>query len=91
LFVTKKLFILFYLTLAKRRHPKGICADKATQIKEIHHTAFLRPPQVRCAQVIGGRSTPTKKLFLFILFDSRDSAIHPKGICGLGKTKEMSL
>jgi hypothetical protein len=31
-------------------------------------------------------------LHLFIyLFSSRDSAIDPKGICGLGKTNEMSL
>jgi hypothetical protein len=27
--------------------------------------------------------------YLFILFDSCDDAIHPQGICGLGKTKEM--
>jgi hypothetical protein len=25
---------------------------------------------------------------LFYLFDSRDDAIHPERICGLGKTKE---
>jgi hypothetical protein len=29
-------------------------------------------------------------LFIFYLFSSRDSAIHPEGICGLGKTKEMN-
>jgi hypothetical protein len=37
------------------------------------------------------RSVNTKVSFnndLF-LFNSRDNAIHPKGICGLGKTKEM--
>jgi hypothetical protein len=27
--------------------------------------------------------------FFFYLFGSRDSAIYPEGICGLGKTKEM--
>jgi hypothetical protein len=39
--------------------------------------------------VKGGRNRGVARLFY--LFDSRDSAIHPKGICGLGKTKEMSL
>jgi hypothetical protein len=29
------------------------------------------------------------KYFIY-LFNSRDSAIDPKGICGLGKTKEMN-
>jgi hypothetical protein len=27
--------------------------------------------------------------FYLFLFISRDNAIHPKGICGLGKTNEM--
>jgi hypothetical protein len=28
------------------------------------------------------------RAYLFYLFDSRDNAIHPQGICGLGNTKE---
>jgi hypothetical protein len=30
------------------------------------------------------------RLFIFILFNSRDDAIHPQGICGLGNIKETS-
>jgi hypothetical protein len=48
---------------------------------------------VTCSQLsrqINFYTDQPRKLHHFIyLFISRDSAIHPKGICGLGKTNEM--
>jgi hypothetical protein len=53
---------VFIYLFESRNKTQGIIpkryVPKATQTKETHHNLILRPPQMRCAKVIGGRRTP---------------------------------
>jgi hypothetical protein len=52
---------IFISLSQQRRDIEGIGAGKATQTKEISRPIIHRPPQVRCAYVIGDRSAPLQK------------------------------
>jgi hypothetical protein len=72
----------------ERRQLVDATTDPASPNRDKHHR--LQKVVTPTLTLISTPHFPILTSYFF-LFDSRDNAIHPNGICGLGKTKEMSL
>jgi hypothetical protein len=67
-------------------------AETETHIGQALHKLYDRENNIvlmTCKFQVPTTKTARSIKRLYFLFISRDNAIHPKGICGLGKTNEM--